>query len=80
MSRAACVIAEAQKRREQALAEGDEDEVRKCDAQIARWERVKQDVDKAPALAPEIRDRLRVLLRPAPAERPAQPTSRQLAA
>jgi hypothetical protein len=70
MSHAVRMIAEAQARRAQALADDDEAEVRKCDAQIARWERVKADVDAAPPLAGEARDKLAVLLRPAPAEVP----------
>jgi len=67
MSHAARMIAEAQARRERALADGNTAEVRKCDSLITRWERVKQDVDKAPPLAPAVRDRLAVLLRPDPA-------------
>lgn len=74
MSHAVRMIAEAQARRAQALADDDAAEVRKCDAQIARWERVKRDVDKAPPLSAAQRDQLAVLLRsePAPAAVPRQ--------
>lgn len=64
MSHAARMIAEAQSQREKALADGDTAEARRCETQIARWRQVKADVDKAPALTNEVRDRLSVLLRP----------------
>lgn len=45
------------------------------------WMHVKAEVDKAPPLAPEIRDRLSVLLRPAlPDRMPPRPPKRQAAA
>lgn len=40
------------------------------------WRRVKADVDEAPPLSPEVRDRLAVLLRPAPAEAAPRATPR----
>lgn len=68
MSHAARMIAEAQARREKALADGDTAEARRCETQIARWQQVKADVDQAPALSAQTRDRLAVLLRPVTCE------------
>lgn len=44
------------------------------------WRRVKADVDQAPPLSQATRDRLAVLLRPAPAEAAPHATPRRAAA
>ena len=37
-------------------------------AEAEFWERVRADVDQAPPLSAEVRDKLAIILRPAPAE------------
>lgn len=63
MAYAEKMIAEAEAARDRALAEGDETQARRCETQIAYWERVKRDVDAAPPLSPAVRDKLIILLR-----------------
>lgn len=62
MSHADRMIAAALERGDKATAE--------------RWQRIKARVDQAPPLAPAVRDRLAVLLRPEPAPLPRRAAQR----
>ncbi|MGH3263206.1 MAG: hypothetical protein ACRDNS_14555, partial [Trebonia sp.] len=57
---------------------GDRHGMRVQETEVARWTRVKRDVDAAPPLSGEVRDRLAVLLRPEP-DTSAVPAPRQRA-
>lgn len=80
MSHADRMIAEAEALWAQALEAGNATEARECETRIARWKRIRARVDAAPPLDAAQRDRLAVLLRPAPAETAPQATPRRAAA
>ena len=78
MSHADEMIAHAEARRAQALADSNNLEALRAESEIARWQGIRSRVDLAPPLSPAVRDQLRVLLRPAAAPQQSPRRARPL--